>query len=618
MVIAYHEIAPEEASYIYSVTCEQLASHLKVIGDRKAIPIAECVSVTFDDGHVSHYEHALPVLQSYGIKAAFCATAGWIDTQPAYMTSIQLRELVSLGHEVYGHGWSHKMLTECTPSELHKELFQSRRKLEDLLGAPVQAMSAPHGRWNDRVLEVCAEAGYKHVYISEPHIGPVLRSGLQLTGRLMITRTLSAEALQHLLSPLGKPHRGSRVKSAAKSVARFAIGEERYRALWRMAGSKTEALPVCVSTEQPARVLHLISSAGFYGAESMLLNLAGSLEAGGSRNVIGVFRNARNPNTEIAGRAEQHGLPTEIIACRSRVDTQSVKQIRSIIYRHGIDVVHTHGCKANLYGLLAAAPVRVPLVATCHMAWPDRSMALRAYHAVDRLVLRGFRKVVAVSDAIEASLRRSGLSARKLVTIANGIDEAPFRLDPPRRLDLPKDKLIVGVVGRLIPVKGHRYLLQAARELVLDFPNLLFLFVGDGPERQGLCEMVSAFGLEDNVLFAGKQRDMPAVYASIDLLALPSLSEGMPMTVIEGMAARRPVVASRVGDIPKLIRDGETGLLVEPGNPQALRHAIAQLLSNPVLRSELAGRGQQWASEEFSARTMAQRYQGVYRAVMAG
>ncbi len=619
MVIAYHEIAPKEAPYIYSVTCAQLASHLKVVSETSGHAPSDRVTVTFDDGHVSQYEYALPLLERYGVKAAFCATAGWTDHEPAYMNARQLRELVSLGHEVCGHGWSHKMLTKCTPSELHTELFQSKQRLEDVLGAPVGAMSVPHGRWNNRVLEVCREAGYRTVYISEAHIGPVLRSGVELTGRLMMTRTHSAESLHHLLTRQGRRDGRSKLKSAVKTMVRFAIGEERYRALWRKAGSRTEPLPDCIEAKQPPRILHLISSAGFYGAESMLLNLATALEKGGSRNIIGVFRNERNPNTEMAGRAEQGHLATEIIACGGRFDSRSIRAIRQIIYRHGIDVVHTHGCKANLYGLLAAAPIGVPRVATCHMAWPDRSAALRAYHSLDRLVLRGFQKVVTVSEAIETSLRRSGLRARKLMTIANGIDEKPFQVDPPSgRLDLPKDKMIIGVVGRLIPVKGHKYLLEAARELVVDFPQVLFLFVGDGPEREALGGMVSAFGLESKVVFAGKQLDMPAVYASIDLLALPSLSEGMPMTVIEAMAAGRAVVASRVGDIPKLIRHEETGLLVEPCNPHALKLAISQLLSDPARRAELAIRGQQWVSEQFSARTMAARYQDVYRAVLAG
>ncbi len=619
MVIAYHEIGPDEASYIYSVTSKQLASHLKVIAElgTNARAATRAVSVTFDDGHVSHYEHALPQLQKYGIKAAFCATAAWIDKQPAYMSARQLRELISLGHQVYAHGWSHKMLTACSPSELYHELFQSKRILENLLGAPVEAMSVPHGRWNNRVLQMCAAAGYRNVYTSEPHIGPVLRSGVCLTGRLMMTRTLSANAFEGLLNSPGKANHLSKLKCTAKRIVRIAIGDERYRALWRVAGSRKEPLPNSECSQQPLRILHLISSAGFYGAESMLLNLAKSLEAGGSRNVIGVFRNARNPNTEIAERAEENHLTTEIIACRRRVDMSSIQEIKNIIYKHGIDLVHTHGCKANVYGLLAAAPVRVPLVATCHMAWPDRSVALRAYHSLDRLVLRGFQKVVSVSAAIEASLLRCGLNAKKLITVANGIDLAPFRIDQAQRgLEVPTDQVTIGIVGRLIPVKGHRYLLEAARELLMEFPNIQFLFVGDGPERQALNRMVSMLGLDSRVIFAGKQRDMPAVYASIDILVLPSLSEGMPMTLIEAMVAGRPVIASRVGDIPKLVKHGETGLLVEPGSPEALKQAISQLLSDPALRSELALQGQQWASEQFSAGTMARRYQDVYRDIL--
>ncbi len=603
LVIAYHEVEPEQHPYIYSVTCKQLESHFEILAERAAVQAP--VKVTFDDGHISHYRYALPLLEKYRIKAAFCVTASWVGNQPAYMNTTQLRDLISLGHEVYAHGWSHKMMTCCSPSELYDELRLPKIFLEDALGIPVIGISFPHGRWNDRVLKMCGALGYQDVYNSEPLKRQVFRFGVRLTGRTMMTRSLSAAAFESLLS--GGPKRRGHLKTAAKAMARAALGETRYRKLWRMAGSKKEPLPAAsnLASDQQRR---------FYGAESMLLNLATASNEEGCRNIVGAFRNLKKPNTEIAERSNKNGLVSELITCRGRMDTAAVGEIRDVIYKHGIDIVHTHGCKANMYGWLAASRLGVPIVATCHMAWPDRSFALRLYHSLDRLILRRFQKVITVSDPIAMSLRRFGVRDQKLTTIPNGIDITPFSsYNQNRQAKAGGDeRFVIGLVGRLIPCKGHRYLMQAVAQLTEKFQNICCLFVGDGPEMESLNRIASELQLKNKVTFAGKQEDMPGIYSSIDVLVLPSLSEGMPMTLIEGMAAGCPVIASEVGDIPKLIKHGETGLLVKPGNAEELAQAISQLISDPIQRGELALRGQNWVSENFSARTMAQRYRDVY------
>lgn len=619
MVIAYHDVVPYPPSYIYSVSVPQIQEHLQIISEfnahlgKQATPL-----VTFDDGHISQYEHALPELQKFGVKGAFCVTAGWTGRQATYMSGRHLRELAALGHAIYAHGWSHKMLTRCTPAWLYDELRKPKQFLEDLLGAPVIALSIPHGRWNQRVLEMCGAAGYGTVYHSDSHRPPATQWGVRLVGRRMMTRNTSPDSIRRLLGLEHTPGGLPRMKSVAKTVLRAGMGEERYRRLWRRAGSAVQPLPEISTAERPLRVLHLISSAGFYGAESMLLNLTRSLAAEKCEAVIGVFRNSRNPNTEIAERASQNGVASDIIDCRGRFDRQAVRELQSLLYRRGIDIVHTHGSKANLYGWLAAGRLRMPLVATCHMAWPDRSMMLRAYHSLDRLVLRRFQKLVAVSDAIAGSLRRSGLQAQRIATIANGIDVAPFQATNRKPMSrLFGDQIpVIGLVGRLTPCKGHRYLLQAAHRLLREFPKMKIVFVGDGPELGALQEEAFSNGLMERVIFAGKQIDMPRVYASVDIVVLPSLTEGMPMTVIEALASARPVVASRVGDVPKLIRHGETGLLIEAGNPDQIQRAIRELLLDPSLSQALAERGRQWVTERFSAAHMARCYAEIYRQIL--
>jgi len=614
MVLAYHEIVADRPSYSYSVAADHFASHLSLIESRKKAdnPGVCAAQVTFDDGHISHYKHALPLLERFGTRAVFYVTAGWTGTQPEYMDVPQLRELVSLGHQVQAHGWSHKMLTQCTPSELYDELYRSKQVLEDRLGVAIEAVAVPHGRWNDRVLEMCASAGYKAVYVSEPGIGPMDRRGVRLTGRLMVTRRMSAQSLESFFMSGGRVTGLALLKNKMKHALRAVVGERFYHQFWRVAAADNQRAITLGPIKRQPRVLQLISSEGYYGAESMLVNLATSLDGAGCRNVVGVFRNGHNPHVEVGERARRNGLAVEVIPCSGRLDRRALRTIREIIYNQGIDIVHTHGFKANLYGTLAGAPLGVPLFATYHLDWPDRGLALYGYHLLDRVILHCFHKVIAVSEPIARSLRRSGLGRKKILTIANGIDMVPFSSVPLSTAD-SKGPMVVGLVGRLTPQKGHRYLLQAAPAVLARFPNVKFVFVGDGFERDALEQTAVGMGLDRHVCFEGQRSDMPAVYASLDVLVLPSINEGMPMTLIEGLAAGRPVIASAVGDVPKLIRHGETGLLIRPADSKDLETALIQLLSNPPMRATLAAQGRHWVCQNFSATAMAGRYRELYQ-----
>lgn len=367
------------------------------------------------------------------------------------------------------------------------------------------------------------------------------------------------------------------------------------------------------------KILQLISSEGKYGAETMLLCLVKSLALLGHENVIGVFRNSHCPHTEVAEAARLEGLKVEIIPCDGKIDRRAVDVIRHCLQIHSIDLVHTHGYKANFYGYLAARGKGVPAVATYHLDWPDRGLALRLYHLFDRLVVRRFGKIAAVSEAVARSLRRSGVPSAKIVTIDNGIDLSPFAQARPILQEEISERpdALIGLVGRLTPQKGCEYFLRAAQRVLIDFPRTLFVLVGEGPDRRKLEELVRDLNIAERVIFAGHREDMPGVYASLDILVLPSINEGLPMTLIEAMAAARPVIATPVGAIPKLIIPEQTGLLVNPRDPVGLAAALGRLISNPDLRHRLGRDGQVWVMRRFSAEAMAQQYAEIYQEVDA-
>lgn len=365
------------------------------------------------------------------------------------------------------------------------------------------------------------------------------------------------------------------------------------------------------------RVFQLISSAGYYGAEAVVLNLAVALRRNGCDVRVGVFFNQHVvnsvPNTEITQRAEDHGLPVQIIPCSGKLDWKAVRTIRMYVQEQAIDVLHLHGYKADVYGYLACRNTSTKLISTCHL-WTHGDMALRFYSLVDRIVLRRFPTVVAVSENIAASLRRLGVSSEKIRVIDNGIDTLPFTsAEPSLRSDLLAGSApIVGLVGRLARQKGPDYFLKAATMVKRHYPDALFVFVGQGPEKEILQAAVKRLSLEENVIFVGRRGDMPGVYTSLDVLVLPSRDEGMPMTIIEALAAGTPVIATRVGSVPELIKDEQTGLLLEPGDIEGLSNAIIRLLADSDLRQRYAQAGQQLVREQYSADAMAAKYLSLY------
>jgi glycosyltransferase involved in cell wall biosynthesis len=230
-------------------------------------------------------------------------------------------------------------------------------------------------------------------------------------------------------------------------------------------------------------------------------------------------------------------------------------------------------------------------------------------------VLRRFDLVVAVSTEVAERLRHAGVSPDKIRVIDNGIEVADFETDVPtlrHELGLDSKCFLAGAVGRLSPEKGFDVLLAAAPMVVRQHPEVRFVIVGDGPERKKLEQLTLENGLQASLFLTGRRNDMAGVYTSLDLQVQPSLQEGLPMTILEGLAARKPIVATRVGAVEKVIADGKTGLLVPPSDAAQLAQAIMRLIEAPALRSQLANAGHELVRTKFSSERMAGAYVAAY------
>jgi glycosyltransferase involved in cell wall biosynthesis len=364
-------------------------------------------------------------------------------------------------------------------------------------------------------------------------------------------------------------------------------------------------------------ILHLISSSGFYGAESMLLNLV-CCSRPSRQDLLAVFYNRHAPNRELFDRAVGKGARAELIDCRGRLDFRGLRQIRKFIRTSSADIVHTHGYKANFYGYVAARCEDRPVVATCHN-WLAGGARLALYNRFDRYLLRRFDAVAAVSEAVSEQLISSGVRRERVRVIDNGVDISIVgQRELERAQPMSRSGQVVGIVGRLDLQKGFRVLLRAISSIRCHFPHLRLLVVGEGPDRKQIEEIVKQLGLSSLVTFAGAQVEMADVYRSIDIFVLPSLNEGMPMTILEAMAASRPIVATRVGAVPKAILHRQTGLLVEPGDEAGLAEAMKELLSDPDFSRKLGRSARTHVQKHYSAQAMAQKYRELYSDLVVG
>jgi glycosyltransferase involved in cell wall biosynthesis len=358
------------------------------------------------------------------------------------------------------------------------------------------------------------------------------------------------------------------------------------------------------------KVLHIISSGGMYGAEAVILNMSRMLLAASHGSVVGVFSNSSNPNLQLHEAATKEGLESHLIPCSGQMDRSAIAAIRQLAISVGADVVHAHGFKADIYVYLALRGSGIPLVSTCH-TWYDTDLAVSFYGKIDRLVLRGFARVVAVSDEVRQRLLRAGVRDDKIRMVRNGIDLRPFTGVAPS-LSESDSALLVGLVGRLAWEKGVDVFLAAAARVAGEDASVKFVVVGEGPDREKLERKIDELKIRDRASMLGRRDDMPGVYASLDVMVSSSRQEGLPIAILEGMASSLPLVASAVGEVPTVVVDGVTGLLVPAEDVERLAAAILELLRDRAKRERFGAAARKLIEDEYSAERMTADYLRVY------
>jgi glycosyltransferase involved in cell wall biosynthesis len=364
------------------------------------------------------------------------------------------------------------------------------------------------------------------------------------------------------------------------------------------------------------RVLQMLSSTGFHGAETMAAELVRQLHGLGVTVDVAVFDNAGRGDRTILEAAAPYIHEGQVIPCRGRVDKSTVATLRKYIAQHRLDLIHSHKFKGTLYSLLARWRIPCGVVVTYHN-WLTDTAALRLYAALDKRSARYCDAAVGVSDPVVQELRRH-VPANRVHKIGNGVDIQTYRrllprAEAKRELDLPPDSILIGFVGRLSAQKGISNLLHAIAELPLTLRTALhFVIAGDGEERGALNDEARMLGLSDRTHFLGTRNDTPTIYSALDIFVLPSEQEAFPMVVLEAMACGLPIIATDVGDTARIIENRVSGLVVPPRDVDSLRQALSELIQEPDRARRFGEVGRERVVKHFSSTQMAQKYLALY------
>ena len=385
------------------------------------------------------------------------------------------------------------------------------------------------------------------------------------------------------------------------------------------------------------RVMHIISNLDIGGAQEVVRTLVAYLAEEGCVPIVCTFKDG-----PLRQDIERLGILVEVLPARrySIVDfplfVTDMLRIRqaliNVVKKHHIEIIQTHLLRVlDFLVLTLRGKAKTPLVFwTAHNTneelqkeqLPRHRWLLKpkrlGYRLLYRLSARSVNGFIAVADGVKTELLETiGPIDDKITVILNGVDIRRYQRPVDKgairdKLGLTEQARLITTVGTFKRQKGHAYLIEAVAALVLQFPDLHILLIGDGDLRAALQAQTSSLGLKQRIHFLGSRSDVPGLLAASDYFVLPSLWEGLPMALIEAMASGLPIVATDVSGTRQVMVPGETGIVVPPGDAQQLAAAIRELLSDSA-RAQAMGAAAQRRIEDFSAKKQAQEHIALYR-----
>jgi sugar transferase (PEP-CTERM/EpsH1 system associated) len=361
----------------------------------------------------------------------------------------------------------------------------------------------------------------------------------------------------------------------------------------------------------PRKVLHLVQGLDVGGLEYMVVALVNRLDRKKFIPSICCF--------DKLGKLQDKLLDdTEVILLKRKPgkDLLYPFKLAAFLKKENIDVIHLHNQTAFFYGVLAGKIAGVKrIVYTEHARDVAPNFKVRI---MDKILSHMADRIVVVAEFLKKNLvKKEWMNPASITTIYNGIDGDVFGREFNRdeitgELEISSAAKIIGIVARLQGIKNHKCLIRAMQKVSKRFPDAILLIIGDGSLRGELMELVSSEDLQDNIHFLGTRNDIPRLLSMLDIFVLCSLSEGLPLTILEAMAAGKPIVATGVGGIPEVIQDGADGIIIPSDDSDSLAEAIEELLSDDGKRPDMGLKARKKFEERFTVQAMVEEYEKIY------
>lgn len=356
-------------------------------------------------------------------------------------------------------------------------------------------------------------------------------------------------------------------------------------------------------------ILHTESSKGWGGQENRTLQESIGLKHRGVRVII-----LCQPDSILEKRSSPEGIEVRKCRMEKSYDIFAIKHILKLIRAENIDIISTHsGRDSLLAGIAGKISRKKPLmVRTRHLALPITSRFTYSFLS---------DKIVTVSEYVRQYLISEGISSEKISAIPTGINPEQFSPDKAaavlrEELKLSPDTPLVGTIAILRRKKGHHILLDAIPMVLDKIPEAVFVFAGDGPQKQNILNRINELGLFNKVIMLGLRKDIPDILKSIDVFVLPTLQEALGTSFLEAMAMEKPVIGTNVGGVGEVIKDGANGYLVEPNNPEALSDAIIKMLRDKEKARHMGIEGREIALQNFSIGKMCESMFTLYSSLL--
>ncbi len=368
-------------------------------------------------------------------------------------------------------------------------------------------------------------------------------------------------------------------------------------------------------------ILHLRDTVEIGGPGKTILETFRAIDHVRFQLHLGVFvKHGDSRESPFMAEARRLGIPVHLVQGRHSYDPAMIEQVRRLVKALEIDIVHAHEVRSDVIAYLVACLHSVSIITTLH-GWIGNRAKDRFLVRLDKRIIRGFDRVLAVSHQIEKDSLAAGVPREKLRLLHNAIvveryqrsgDRGALSKVVGRTLDGP----VIASIGRLSFEKGHADLIAALEIVKRRGKTASLVLIGDGPERQRLTRQVTALGLQEMVHFPGYIQEPQRLLEDIDLMVLPSHTEGLPNAALEALLMEVPVLATRVGGTPEVITDGETGRLVPPHSPESLATGILEFMAVPEDWKQMAIRGRDVVTRRFDFQARTRKLESIYAEVM--